>query len=914
MLFYIFMKIKIFGLMKCLVQPLKFAFLVIILAFGIHQGHSQNSNYWEKIVSPYIQKQTNPTSIKNYETYQLDYNLLKEELKFVPFRFSGQKSTSVIQMPSLSGDVESFTIYQTQVISPVLANKFPSIKTYVGVSKVNPNTKLNLSITPKGIYAMLINGGQTLFINPFVNDELYVVFDKKQAVQDLMSAMVCEVEEIQNQLIPNFTSNTIPEFVDDASLKRYRLALACSSSYSEFHLAQANTPENATIEEKQEVVLAAMVVTINRVNFIYERDVAVTLQLVGNNEELIQLDPLTDPYDDTGNDINVNQGQIDSTIGNSSYDIGHIFNTGGGGAASFQSVCNNQFKAAAYTGLPNPVGDPFDVDYVAHEIGHQFGGSHTFNNECGGARSETTAVEPGSGSTIMAYAGICPQNIQNNSDAYFHVVSVFQMHNYISQNLGFTCAESISINNNAPTIDEALQDYTIPVNTPFYLDVTASDMDDDELTYTWEQLDNEVDSPQPPLAFNFGGPNFRSISPSTNSTRYFPNLNSVVNNVNETWEVLPGIPRDMEFSVLVRDNNVEAGQSAFDDTSITFINGLAFEVTSQSESNLVWEAGETQTISWEVANTNQAPVNSSEVDILLSTNAGQDFDIVLASNVPNTGSAEIIVPDVFGPSCRLMVRSSDNIFFNVNSTSFSIDSGVQLECEEVANTTVASIPEGEAPNTPGPALNSIITIDESLIIESISVSVDITHTYIQDLGVEIIGPDNQVVTLFNRNCSSENGIAAEFDDFASPIPDNCSDPLTGVYQPSLGQLNQWLGTNAQGEWTLRIQDFWNEDTGELNSWSLEVCASSLSINTVEANRFSIVPNPNQGQFQINLNSLNSSNPTGELYDLQGKLVQKIQLKPGMLRQTVFLESLQNGMYLFKINDGQNSYVEKLLIR
>ncbi|GGE05548.1 zinc-dependent metalloprotease [Psychroflexus salis] len=876
---------------------------------------AQQTNYWEQVVSPYIQKSSQATTFKNYYTYQLDTEAFKTALKNSPHRFSNQKSTVEIVFPSFNGELESFRIYETEVLSSALAEKFPSIKTYIGVSTKNRETKLNFSLTPQGVFGMLVQNQQTLFVNPFsAENEIYMVFNKKQAKQEFTDKMLCEADDIMEQTNLGTSYDNVPSLVDNSTLKRYRLALACSSSYSNFHLAQASVPETASNQVKLSAVLAAMVVTINRVNFIYERDVAVTLQLVANNEDLIQLDAQTDPYSDTGNDININQAQIDAAIGNSSYDIGHVFNTGGGGAASFQSVCNPQFKAAAYTGLPNPVGDPFDVDYVAHEIGHQFGGSHTFNNECGGARSSFTAVEPGSGSTIMAYAGICPQNVQNNSDAYFHIASVFQMQNFISTGGGLFCAESIDITNTPPSIDVPLQNYTLPVNTPFYLDVTASDADGDELTYTWEQLDNETDSPQPPLPLNIGGPNFRSLSPTTNSIRYFPNLNSVVNNFNQTWEVLPAIGRQMEFAVLVRDNNLEAGQNVFDTTNLTFINSSAFEVTSQSESDIIWEVGETETITWNVANTNQAPVNSNLVDILLSTNSGQDFDLVLASNVPNTGSVDVTVPDVFGPACRVMVRASDHIFFNVNTANFSINSDGQLECEEVANTTPVSIPEGLGQNDPGPAATSVISIDESLIIESISVSLDITHTYIQDLGILLIGPNTENVTLFNRNCLNQGGIAVEFSDFGSPIPDTCPDPLAGTFQPATGNLNQWVGTNAQGDWTLQLQDFWNEDTGQLNSWSIEVCASSLSTINLEANRFSIIPNPNTGRFQINFKSLSSSNLTGQLFDLQGKLIQNIQLRPGVLRQSVQLENLQNGMYLFKVIDGQNSFVEKLLIR
>lgn len=888
-----------------------------LLIFMInYQAFAQNQNYWKNIVSPIVSKQNSTsTTFKHYQTFSLDREAFMSDLETASMRFSDQKKSTIIQIPLLNGKSEGFEVFRTEVLSSNLAEKFPKIKTYSGVSIHNPKLRLNLTTTPLGVFAMLLKvDGSSLFINPIQLDgDTYMLFDKRQAKKSQLNSMLCEAETMLEEAYSNYTDYT-PEFVDNTTLKRYRLALACSSSYANFHLSEAGIPTTASTQQKLNAVLAAMVVTINRVNSIYERDIAVTLQLVGNNEDLIQLNSATDPYNDTFNDITVNQDQIDNTIGNNSYDIGHVFNTSGGGAASFQSVCNWQFKAEAFTGLPNPVGDPFDIDYVAHEIGHQFGASHTFNNECGGNRANSTAVEPGSGSTIMAYANVCPPNVQSASDAYFHAVSVSQMQNFISNSTGFNCAENIPISNIPPVIDIALTDFSIPTNTPFYLDVIAADADGDELTYTWEQLDNETNSPQPPLSLNFDGPNFRSFSPSVNSTRYFPNLNSLVNDIPTQWEVLPAVSRTMEFGVLVRDNNEIGGQSTFDSMDVSFVQGPAFEVTSQNQSGVVWVAGETETITWNVANTNLAPINSNTVDILLSTNSGQDFDVVLATDVPNNGSANIEVPNVFGLSCRVMVKSSDNIFFNVNTASFSIDSDAELECENETNSTIVSIPDGIGQNSPGDGVTSTINITDGINIESITVSVDISHTYIQDLGIVLQGPDAQNVVLFNRNCQSESGIVVDFNDLFSPIPDDCSDPLSGSYQPADGSLNQWLGTNAQGEWTLFIQDFWNQDTGQLNSWSIEICTTSLSTINQEANKFSIIPNPNNGKFQVNFSTLSGAEINGKLYNLQGRLIENLKLEPGILQQEVQFDNLQQGMYLFQINDGENTLVEKLIIR
>jgi subtilisin-like proprotein convertase family protein len=895
----------------------KYVLFVLVLSFSIN-GISQEAGFWTKLDAPKLAN-TNQiqyrSSFKNFDTYSLNKVGLINALENTPFRFSSAKSTKVIQFPDSQGNLESFTMFQTEVMSPALASKFPDIKTYVGVSQNNPSKILNLTITPIGVYVMIQNNGDSVFINPLsYQGNTYMLFNKSQAYTDHLNAVACEVESTMGS--ENSTGSYTNDLVDNTTLKRFRLALACTGEYADFHLDEAGVPSSATDQLKRNTVLAAMVVTINRINSIYEKDLAVNLQLIDNNEDLIQFIAATDPYSNNNSFamLDENQDQVDLVIGPANYDIGHVFGTGGGGIAFLGSVCNANSKAGGVTGLFAPVGDPFDIDYVAHEIGHQFGANHTFNNLCGGARNGSTAVETGSGSTIMAYANICPPNVQSASDDYFHIVSINEIYNYINSGGGANCSENIGLSNNPPTIDEALQDYIIPTSTAFFLEVEASDADGDILSYTWEQLDEEI-SIQPPNPFNNSGPNFRSRQPTLSPRRYFPELNTVLNgSLSTTWEVIPNFPREMEFAVLVRDNNLQGGQSAFDTTNISFVSGGPFEVTSQNTDAIVWEGGTTENITWNVASTNNAPVNAPEVDILLSTNGGQDFDLVLAAGIPNNGSADILVPNVIAGSCRLLVKGSNSIFYAVNAEDFVINSDIELECFEEVNTDVVSIPDGINTNEPGDAVSSTIDFTENIVIESIRVQIDVTHTYIEDLVIQLVGPDDEFVTLFDRECSGEGGIAVEFNSLGAVIPDDCSNPLTGVFQPSNGNLDQWIGTNSEGEWTLLIQDFWDDDTGQLNSWSLELCTSSLSTISLEANRFSIVPNPNAGNFQVNFSSLSGLELSGKLYNVQGKLIENVQLRSGLLRQQVQFENLQQGMYLFQINDGDNTFVEKIIIR
>src|SRR5690606_10383241 len=290
-------------------------------------------------------------------------------------------------------------------------------------------------------------------------------------------------------------------------------------------------------------VLAAMVVTMTRVNGVYERDMSLTMELVANNDAVIFIGTDSFSNDNAGQLINQSQTVINSVIGAANYDIGHTVSTGGGGLAQLNSPCTGN-KARGITGSPSPVGDPFDIDYVAHEMGHQFGAQHTFNNSCDGNVSGTTSVEPGSGTTIMAYAGICAPNVQGNSDPYFHAVSIAQMSAFVAGT--GNCSVNVANNNAAPIVN-AGGSVTIPKGTPFILKGSAIDANGDALTYSWEQTNTEQTT-QPPLPSSTTGPNFRSQIPSTSPNRFLPSLQNVLaGNLTTGWEVLSNVPRTFNF-------------------------------------------------------------------------------------------------------------------------------------------------------------------------------------------------------------------------------------------------------------------------------------------------------------------------------------------------------------------------------
>ncbi|WP_299617607.1 reprolysin-like metallopeptidase [uncultured Tenacibaculum sp.] len=649
---------------------------LILLFISIYVGHSQST--WKKITPKNISaksKQIKPNEDlpNKYGLFSLDLSVFKNKLKI-----KARGINQSIFLPDNNGNISEFTIKETSNFNEELSPEFGFIKSYSVTKKSDNKTTGKLSVGSDGVHLTLYSLDKpTVYLDPHTKDnETYILYSRNDLDHNNRSSHSCNVLG-NNRNGKNYFGKIKHRILNDGVLRTYRLALACTGEYAQFHINNQGV-RSGTEAEQRAAVLSAMNTTMTRVNGIYERDIAVHMNivLVGGTNPLINLDPVSDNLDNNDSFALINQNQTlcDNVIGSANYDVGHIFATGNGGIAYFRSVCDNDVKAGAMTGWDSPLDDPFDIDFVAHELGHQFGGNHTFNGDTGscvgGNRNDETAVEPGSGSTIMAYAGICsPNNVQNNSDDYFHTISVQQMLSFVQNST--PCSVNSNTGNNAPTADAGL-DYSVPRRTPLILRGSGSDNDASaNLTYCWEQVDNEIVI-SPPASTSTGGASFRSLSPTTSPNRYLPELETIVSGAFfDFWEVLPEVAREMNFTLTVRDNQSGGGSVAFDNMKISVIDVKPFEVTTPS-TEVSWDGATTQTIIWDKSTTDQAPINCRNVRIKLSTDGGVTFPTTIVNSTPNDGIENVIIPNLPTTQARIMIEAVDNIFYNVNSTNFTI--------------------------------------------------------------------------------------------------------------------------------------------------------------------------------------------------------------------------------------------------
>ncbi len=872
-----------------------FTTAIFLTAFSVF---AQNS-FFNKVQHQQKESRLNKTS-ERITTYQFDYQTLSTALKSASNISTSKAAVTTIKFPNIKGELERYKIVESSVMHPDLQAKYPEIRSYIGYGIDNPTAYLRFSLSPyKGITGIVLGKEYTEIFEP--NPEKTTQFTiKRKADLSKVDNFNCKTLDV---LAETTKKGNNSKDADDSIHRLYTLALSVTGEYSSFH--------GGTLP----VVNAALAATLTNVNAVFENDFNVTLQLAANNDNVIFLNASTDPYSGFNNYNTEVQSTLDAQIGDANYDVGHLLSAIGfdGNAGCIGCICTTGAKGSGYTSDSAPSGFNFDIDLVAHELGHQFGANHTWTHD--GNEGTNVQMEPGSGTTIMGYAGIAASaNIQLNSDPYFHAISIEQVTTVIKNT---SCATETNTGNTSPTAD-AGADLTLPVGTAFKLVGTGADSDGDNITYCWEQInENNALTVYPnPNSGNDDAVLVRSFSPTTSPTRYIPNLSDLRFGVNANqWEKVPNVGRTVDFRLTVRDNKPGGANNKHDDMRVTFNPSFGpFQITSQNTNDISWSSGSTETITWDVNNTNTLP-GASNVNILLSTDGGETYNEIV-SNIPNNGSYSLTVPNTPSPECRLMIEPTNNNFFAINSEDFAIDFNVTTTCTQYSSATNLGI--NITDNSGSFTQSHTINITDTATIEDINVGMNITHSYIGDLGITIESPNNTEVVLKTLNdCDSEEDIIAVFDDEA--VSFNCFNASNNIAQKSLNDLLETLdGEGISGDWTIRLGDFQPGDTGTLNSWFIEVCQtthSPLEITEFAFEKVKIFPNPNNGEFTIKVDSMHARKDINiELFDVRGRRVYKQKFKEtSRLDETINLGNIQSGMYILYLSDATRTYARRIAI-
>lgn len=628
---------------------------------------SANQLLHEQSVAPEIAQQDQlRAKARNARYLTIDTSLLSE-LQARP------QQTNRIDLPVEDGKIASFTLSPSPILSAELAAKYPHLMTYSGYQIDNPENYGRFSISPQGFFGFYRVNNQWMLLSPQL-----LSASTNYIAYRYSDALTIDESENSTQVGSDISLKASQDVISSLALKpaptgdqvrTYRIALSATGEYSQ--------KQGGTIAD----VIAENMILINRINQILLTDLAIQFELV-DNESIIFTDSSTDPFtnNDAASDIDSNQTTVDNLIGSANYDLAHLLSTNGGGLAGIGVVCSNSTKAWGTTGASSPKGERFYIDLVAHELGHQLGARHSFNalnnSSCDSTqRNGTTAYEPGSGTTIMSYAGLCSgQNAQSNSSPYYHAGSIEEIRNRVTTGSGRTCGTLSSVDNTIPQIQLADNAYTIPANTPFVLDATASDADADPLVYSWEQInpggsDGGTANGSEMRTDNGFNPLFRSFPATSSSKRYFPQLSDIVAQQLTLGETYATTDRDLNIRLTVRDNN---GGVNSEDVSVSVVSQTEQFAFTSPDGSVSWAGGSEQTLNWQVANTDTAPINCSNVDIYYRSTDSEDFSEVLMSNVSNDGEQIIQVPNISSSSVRLMLKCSDNIFFALNNSDITL--------------------------------------------------------------------------------------------------------------------------------------------------------------------------------------------------------------------------------------------------
>jgi hypothetical protein len=852
-------------------------FVTLALLFFVLGTKAQNNFFTDAGESSFKSSQPRVIVPEKYRTISLDTLSLANFLKNVPLGkdIKNRNSAPVLTIPLPNGKSGRFHIWETPIMEPALAAKFPTIKTYTGQGIDEPAATIKIDWTEAGFDAMVLSSKtSTVFIDP------YTQHTKTNYISYYRSDFK-NPGEISEPILPENNSKVAPQSRPagiqaglnvGTQLLTYRLVIASTHQYAD----SATGLSSPTVSQ----TLTAIVKTVTRVNGIYEKELSVSLVLIANEDAVIFNDPNNDPLksynDNPGTLITQGQAEITSLIGDANYDVGETFSTGAGGLSEIGVVCQPGIKANSTVGIQHPVGDPFDVDYVCHEIGHEFGAHHPFNSDMGfcaaqGQQDSSTNDEPGSGSTIVGYSSnltydgiiLCgSDNLQPDSDPYFNTVNFDEIINFVTSGSGSECpvitptvnADHTSVNH-PPTVN-ALSNYTIPLLTSFVLTGSATDIDGDSLTYCWEEFD---------VGNNFGAwntpvrnaPIFRSFLPDSVPYRYFPKLSDVINNTTTIGEIMPSYARTLHFRLTARDNQPNGGGVSYSGNAVT-VDGTSgpFVVTYPDTTNIVWNVGNFETVTWNPANTQNSPVSCNKVTIQLSIDGGLTYPITLVDSTANTGSAQIKVPEAITTTARIRVMAVGNIFYDISDNDFTIQ-----------DTTVPIIWISFT-GTPQNNNTALLT----WVVDELNVDhYEVEHS-VDDITFDTIATVKSI---------TGNGVQQQYSDV---------------------NQNPFQGTNYY-----RI-----EEVNKSGSFTYSDIIT-VSFNSIPA-VWTIFPNPAIGSVNV-VSNTSSSNVALQLFDAEGRLVYENELSQTTVGQliNIALEKFAKGIYTLKINSSTGVTQQKIVV-
>ena len=671
-------------------------FLLLLFIFSSFGLFAQN--FWQRadentiLVTRNIERDVTPVS---YSSVYLDLEGLTKYLKKAPLQFNKKNKSIPLYIPMPDGDYMLFDVVKSPVMEPGLAQKFPGISSYKGFSRENPDINIRFNISNiKGFYGSIYWKHNNVYIDPLgkgIKDYYMSYFTRDYKVDISDVNLTCGLDE--NEVLEDYEIMSSDYSGDELQLREatqcdsvkqynYRLALACTGEWGSKH--------GGTIES----ALADMVTATNRINEIYENEFAIHFNLIAQNDKIIWLDPGTDPFDNPTLGTGL-LGEVSDAIRNkikdNSFDIGHIFTnacTDVGGVANLAGVCTGIKARGVTCQYWN------DLNYIVtnvtcHEMGHQFSATHTFNN-CNGNESLSTGFEPGGGTTIMAYCGLCGQNnVDYPCLETFHSASISQIKRFSREFAGSTCAEKISVNNSEPKVTLNYQNgFYIPILTPFYLEGEGFDCEGDDLLYSWEEMDtgpsvvigNPMDN----------SPLFTAVEPRPEPVRYFPDLYNLLYNITNNYngEILPSYGRDLNFRLIARDNHPGGGGTGWADVSFKVDENAGPFLVTFPNSTMQFNEGDSIRIKWDVANTDNTIVNCQKVNIMLSVDRGFTYPYTLKYHTDNDGEELVYLPDTITTKARIKVEAADNIFFDVANYNVKIsepeDSTFRIFTDEIS--------------------------------------------------------------------------------------------------------------------------------------------------------------------------------------------------------------------------------------